>query len=774
MLTLTLTPSTGSPLQLPGMPSWMARLLSARGVATAEEARRFLHPDRSQLLPPEALNQLSQASALLRAAAETGNRIVIYGDYDVDGVCASAILYEALKSLGNQPRVYLPDRHREGYGLNIPAVEALAKEADLLVTVDCGITSVQEVQRAKELGLTVIVTDHHRHGDTLPPADAVVSPLLGDYPFPFLCGAGVAWKLALALTGDGALPLMELAALATIADMVPLTGENRVIAALGLKRLGATRRPGLRALMDRAGIAPGPVSSDQVGYQIAPRINACGRMASARIALDLLLTQDAAQADALALQMEKLNQKRKDEEGAVLDAALAQVESMDLVEQKAIVVWGEGWNSGVVGLAAGRVAEKYAYPTVALAIDGDTCVGSARSAGEVDIHKALSQCADLFDRFGGHKQAAGLTLQRSKLAEFSQRLSRAVAEQTGGRPILPEIRCDGEMDLADVTPETVALLSQLEPFGMGNPAPRFLCGEAQALSLQAVGVEGRHLKCHFLQHGEQRAGIFFGAGALRGKTSPHYALAFTPTLNEFRGRVSAECRIYGMKLLPETLPREPLREALSLFSRPLSGAACPEMDLEQVSALMAQGQGTALVCHCRDTALALLKRFPQADFCLSEARDSRAFSAILLYPEQNALSPAFRNVILCDGDPGEGEALQEACPQAKVSALPLSPALSALLSGAFAQREALLGCYRCLAAAGPFRDLEELGAACGLSPLQTAFALNVFAELELIDYSLTPFQASLLPRRQRRKLEESQAYRLARREKEHGYGLHQI
>ena len=255
---------------LPGLPSWMPGLLSARGVNTEADARRFLHPALDQLLPSLKLHQMTEARDLLFKARDQGKTAAIYGDYDVDGVCASAILWEALGMLGMERAVYIPDRHREGYGLNTPAVETMAQTCQVLITVDCGITSVSEARRARELGMDVIVTDHHRHGEELPPARAVVSPLLGDYPFPFLCGAGVAWKLALALVGDKAMPLIEIAALATVADMVPLTGENRVIAALGLEKLAETRRPGLRAVMERAGIHGG-VSSEQVAFQIADR-----------------------------------------------------------------------------------------------------------------------------------------------------------------------------------------------------------------------------------------------------------------------------------------------------------------------------------------------------------------------------------------------------------------------------------------------------------------------------------------------------------------------
>ena len=757
---------------LPGLPSWLSGLLSARGVNTEAEARRFLHPALDQLLPPLRLHQMAQARDLLIKAREQGKKAVIYGDYDVDGVCASAILWEALGMLGMERAVYIPDRHREGYGLNTPAVESLAQTGQVLITVDCGITSVSEVLRAKDLGMDVIVTDHHRHGEKLPPAHAVVSPLLGDYAFPFLCGAGVAWKLALALVGDKAMPLIEIAALATVADMVPLTGENRVIAALGLEKLAETRRPGLRAVMERAGIHGG-VSSEQVAFQIAPRMNACGRLESARTALDMLLTRDRAQAEELALKMERLNQERKDQEAFVLEEALDQVKHMDLVSQKAIVVRGEKWNSGVVGLAAGKIAEKYAYPTVALAQEGDMCVGSARSAGDIDIYQALSRCAGLFERFGGHKQAAGLTIRAENVPAFREALSRAVEEQTGGKPVIPQVLCDGEMRLSDVTVETARWLQKLEPFGMGNPAPRFLCENVLPLSFRRVGAEGRHLKCTFQQGQDLRDGIFFGGGDWADRETGCLTLAMSPEANEFRGRVSAECRLYAMELVPDRLTEDREKEALFLLrEEKREEAALPEITEAETDGLMETGQGTLLLCRCLKTALRLREKYPDADFCLEKAGDPRAFSAILLYGCAGDVHPAYRRVIFCDGDTGEAAAWRRTLPEAELYALPRTRELMEALARAFVDRDALRRCYVALKSEPPM-NLQAFSRQRLLTEAQTLFALRVLEEIDLISLSLQPFGAELLPVKKRGP-EESVLFRLAENAKEEAYGVHGV
>lgn len=771
MLRITVRKENGREENWEGLPGWMVQLLMARGIETEEEARRFLHPSREQILSPMLLPGMEKAKGILEQAKKEKKQVAVYGDYDVDGVCATAILQETFEKMGLSCIAYIPDRHEEGYGLNVNAVEKLAGECQVLVTVDCGITSLEEVRIAKERGMQVIVTDHHRPGEILPPADAVISPLLENYPFPYLCGAGVAWKLSLAMLGERAESLMELAALATVADMVPLLSENRAIVALGLKQLTRTRRPGLLAVMENARIQ-GIISSDQVGFQIAPRMNACGRLDSARIALEMLTTREGNRARALALKMEGLNQERKDQEAQVIEAALAQVEKMDLVERKAIVVMGDGWNSGVVGLAAGRIAEKYAYPTVALSREGDTCVGSARSAGNVDIHKALSECADLFIRFGGHKQAAGLTIPSENVPAFIERLSEAVGKQTEGNPIIPEILCDSELPLSEVTVETVALLTKLEPYGMGNPAPRFLCDEAEPIALRAVGTEGKHLKCTFRQGNAIRDGVFFGGGQWAGHSEGAFRLVMTPTINEFRGKISAECRLQAMELLPLSLPNDPGREMLSVLSGETGESRAEEITPACLEELMQGQQGTLLVCRCMETAKELLHRYPHADFSLEKAMDARAYHTVMLYGSAADTCASFRHVVLCDGDRGESAAFAKACPRAKIYSLPASSAWKALLSGAFADKAALRNCYRALREKN-YDTLDDFAQACGLKKCQAAFALGVLSEIDLVRAESRPFSLSLLPMA-KRDPEESALYREAMKAKEEDYGVYGV
>ncbi|HSK69792.1 MAG TPA: single-stranded-DNA-specific exonuclease RecJ, partial [Candidatus Limnocylindria bacterium] len=421
------------PFTLPGYPDFLAGLLRARGVDSAEAAERFLHPDLSHLSDPTLLHGIPEAVAVIRRAVRSNARIAVYGDYDADGVCASAILLTALRGMGADAFSYIPDRVTEGYGLHAEAIRHLAGTAGLVVTVDCGVTAREEAALARELGLSLVITDHHTVPDMLPDADAVVHPAMGEHPEPGLCGAGVAWKLALALAGkEAALPLLELAALATVADLVPLLGENRVIAALGLRMMRDTARPGLRALKAVAGIKEGaPVTGEMAGFQLAPRLNAGGRLASAQLALDLLMAPDDITARPLAARLDMLNRERRDVEAAVLREAQAQIEGRDLTLTRTLVACGEGWNPGVVGLVAGRLAQRWNYPCVVLSQEGDVMHGSGRSAGDVDLHAALSECADLFHRFGGHRMAAGLSMPSSSLEAFRTRFDAAVRSQLG-------------------------------------------------------------------------------------------------------------------------------------------------------------------------------------------------------------------------------------------------------------------------------------------------------------------------------------------------------
>lgn len=525
---------------------WLSRLLRVRGIDTEEKAERFLHPDMSQLIDPMLMQDMDKATDIIGRARREGWPVVVYGDYDVDGICATSIMLETLRSLGMDVDYRIPLRHGEGYGLNEQAVRELAEQGKkLLITVDCGITNHEEVRLAQLLGMTVIVTDHHQPADTPSPGDAVLNPLLGDYPFRRLCGAGVALKVVQALLGfDRVDHLTDLAALATVADMVPLVEENRVIVRQGLTLMDQCERPGLQALIKVSGIEP-PVNSGHIGFRLAPRLNAGGRLEDAAQGVELLTTRDSVKAEAIAIHLEESNKLRQAMEQEITRqaAALAELET-DFFADRAIIVMGDGWNKGVIGLAAGRICSRFHFPTIVLAKDEDgTAVGSCRSIPGVNIHAMLSTCKDLFTRFGGHEMAAGLTIPVERVPELKRRLNLAITENCDDSCYVPAEEYDDVLPLSQVTLEMIEKLALLQPTGYGNPGAVFLTRRAQVQQARRVGGEQQHLKLSLMDGMTLRDGIGFGLGHAAEKCTDAVDVLFTPSRNEFRGRASAELTV---------------------------------------------------------------------------------------------------------------------------------------------------------------------------------------------------------------------------------------
>ena len=539
---------TGGGGPLPGLPEWESELLRARGVDTPEKAERFLHPSLADLHDPLRMRDMDKALTLIRMAIRRGDGILVYGDYDVDGVSAVTVLLETLREEGARADFRIPGRHTEGYGLNEKAVREIAEEYRLLITVDCGIANVREVRIAKELGMTVIVTDHHEIPDTLPPADAILDPLLGDYPFRRLCGAGVALKICQALQGmAGVEKRLEIAALATVADIVPLTDENRVIVREGMLRMEHTRRPGLRALMENAKVAF-PLHSDDIAFRLGPRLNAAGRLEDAAQGVRLLMTEDPEEARRIADHLEENNRLRQETERKILEEAMERFpRQVDLRRDRVIILEGEEWNTGLIGLAAGKLCERFHHPTVVLSRQGDQAVGSCRSIPGVNIWEMLNRCGDLFLRFGGHEQAAGLTLNTENIPELRRRLNEAVREHCDDRCFLPVKEYDSELALEQVSLETVEALESLEPTGCGNPSPVFRCPEASVQEARRVGKDRTHLKIALLQGDALRDGIGFGMGDAADQGLERADVLFRPTRNEYAGRVSAQLQLEAIR-----------------------------------------------------------------------------------------------------------------------------------------------------------------------------------------------------------------------------------
>lgn len=624
----------------------LARLMRVRGLVNEKDVHAFLHPEASQLQDPMLLNDMAQAVDLLHRAREEQWPTCVYGDYDVDGVSATALLTGFLNEWGLKTTHYIPSRHDEGYGLNEHAIREIAGYAHLLITVDCGISDATLIALARNLGMEAIVTDHHRPGDVLPGCP-VVNPLLADYPFPSLCGAGVAFKLASALDAALALPYIDLAALATVADIVPLTGENRVLVSLGLDRINRTPRPGLRALIECAGLAQGSVRAGHIAFQLAPRLNASGRIGDAGRALRLLKTADPDEALALARELEEENLVRRRVTQEILDQAEEQLCRFDFARRKIIVLCGAGWNPGVVGLAASRLVEKYNYPVILLAQEGDVLTGSCRSIPGVDIFEVLCTCAHRLTRFGGHKQAAGLTMPLSELDGFIKEVNRYVAEHTNPECYVPSIAYDMTLPLDALDDEFARELELFQPTGFGNPSPLFLT-EAYLHDPRAIGANGAHLRMTLEQNGARRAGIGFSMGAQAWAGSRR--VLYAPGINNFRGVSTLQCEVKA--LLPSdylsalrATPEEWLCCIHSflterLYNKDCSTLLAANMDEDQlIQRIKHSTSGLLIVAVTRDAALSFLARLTRESppdrldvYAGRWPEDPRPFNALCLAP----------------------------------------------------------------------------------------------------------------------------------------------
>jgi single-stranded-DNA-specific exonuclease len=561
-----------------GVSPAVAAMLARRGYATGEEARRFLAAD--EVHDPFAFAGMEEACALVLAHVARGSPIVVHGDYDVDGVCSTAILIRALRALGAEPAWHMPNR-ADGYGLSAATIDRLAgRGAGLLVTVDCAITAPDEVATARERGIDVLVTDHHRPGERLPDCP-ILHPALSGYPFTDLCAAGVAHKLAQALRGragvdpEAAAADLDLVALATVADLVPLRGENRRLVREGLRALGRTSKPGLRALMRVASVDPGAVTAHSVGFRLAPRINAAGRLANAEPALELLLTEDPDRAQAVADELDLLNRERQDAETRILFAA--ESAQSEQAHAAGLVLVGEGWHPGVIGIVASRMVERHHRPCVLIALDGDRGRGSARSVPAYDLHAGLAACAAHLRRFGGHRAAAGLEIDRGRIDDFRRAFAAHAAASLSPHDLVAVERVDAVVP-GDALGATLAEeLERLAPFGQGNPAPTLLVPAARVSQVREMGEEGQHARFTLSGGGATARAVAFrtAADSLPGSPDERCDAAVRLELNQWNGMV--EPRLVLRALCPTERGScalvEPEEPYLAAFERELGSDA---------------------------------------------------------------------------------------------------------------------------------------------------------------------------------------------------------
>ncbi|WNG62712.1 single-stranded-DNA-specific exonuclease RecJ [Archangium gephyra] len=548
-----------------GLHPLSARVLVHRGLRTPEAASAFLSDRLADLPDPFRMKGMVAAVERLFRAIREKEHITLYGDYDVDGVCSTSLMTLFLRELGARPATYIPHRMDEGYGLNLQAVEKIAADGTrVLVTLDCGVTSVAEISRARDLGLDVVVVDHHTVPPTLPPAVAVLNPHQPgcEYPTKHLCAAGVAFNLCMGLRKklreDGWFAtrkepnlkaLMDLVAMATVADVVPLTGANRILVHHGLQELSAGRRYGVRALKEVAGLeADSPVTAGQVGFRLGPRINAAGRLHDASLGLQLLCSETLEAARSLAQVLDRANAERQGIESGILTEALAQAEER-AEHARGFVLYSEGWHPGVIGIVASRVVERFHRPTVMVGVKDGVGKGSARSIEGFHLYDALSGCADLLARFGGHKHAAGLTIEAKHLPALRESFERIARQRLTPEDLIPRCKVDAVVGVKELDERAVEALQKLGPFGQGNPEPvlvlRHQVARPRVLPHKSGGAG--HLKLALVDAPSVDA-IGFGMADRVSLTEGPVDLAFQASFDTFRGQRRLSLKLKDLRI----------------------------------------------------------------------------------------------------------------------------------------------------------------------------------------------------------------------------------
>ena len=538
----------------------VARLLLARGIKTANDARLFLEPKLSDAHDPFTLNGMDEAVIRLERALREKERVMIYGDYDVDGITGTALLWRSLTHLGADASCYLPNRAREGYGISSIGIEEAQKRGvKLIISVDCGITAHKEVDLAQSLGIDFIITDHHEPKETLPDALAVIDPKRIDskYPYQELAGVGVAYKMLqglyrhLSLDETDLQENLDLVALGTLADIVPLTGENRILAKFGLEKLRTSSKAGIRALLEVIGLTGKPLDSGQIVFVLGPRINAAGRIGEAAAALKLLITENQDEAFAIAKTLDQENKKRKEIDNQILTEAVSMVkERVDLEQDMVIVLASESWHQGVIGIVASRMVELFYRPTILIAVDGDKGKGSARSIAAFHLHDALKNCQEHLLGFGGHKYAAGMSIEIGKIPEFREKLNQLAKQSLNAEDLKPTQMLDALVALDEIDFETTKSFARFAPFGPGNRHPVLASQQLKVVGSPYI-VGKNHLKFKVKQKQRIFDAIGFSFGdVLEEIEDPDAALdmAFVLEENEWQGQRKLQLRLKDIRV----------------------------------------------------------------------------------------------------------------------------------------------------------------------------------------------------------------------------------
>ena len=658
-----------------GVSSLLVRALSARGASTKEQIERFLNPSAEQFHDPFLLNDMDRAVDRIKLALDTAEKICIFGDYDVDGICATAMLTDYFRSVGANVCYHIPLRTEEGYGMSIAAVERLYEQGvGLIITVDNGISAVKEIAYCRELGIDVIVTDHHIPPETLPDCIAVVSHTAPNsrYPSSILCGAGTAFKLLHALSGlDAAMKYVSLAGLASVADVVPLVDENRVFVKLGLAAINEGRCCiGLTRLLESIPTAKRPYNTCNLGFAVAPRLNASGRMKDASLSVELFLSAEPSRIDGMIEELNRLNELRQRDEAEILADALELLKGQDLSLKRALVLFRPEWNGGVIGSAASRILETFHRPTILICETNGVLKGSARSIDGVNIHDALNAVKDCFIRFGGHAKAAGITLERERLEEFERRLDAYLAESYPASAFAACKEYEFELPVDAVNEELIAEFSRLAPFGEGNPSPVFRSRGCAFSRLRRFGNDSQHTRIDISTAKGPLEAVWFGSSAFFSGllAAESLDIIHTPAINHWCGSEGVQLRVkWAQPQPPEDIPAflehgmccfcDSLNDASCFASDEAGGAACERSELSLSALFSRRLSGTLALAFSPEGANAALTELEReglnVDICFGAPPASPVCdNALVIAPVISRLSAGgYGEVLLVDEPP---------------------------------------------------------------------------------------------------------------------------
>ncbi|MDM1494144.1 single-stranded-DNA-specific exonuclease RecJ [Myroides odoratimimus] len=544
-----------------GVDPIVGRLLAQRGIETFEAAKKFFRPSLEDLHDPFLMADMTEAVHRILNAIKNRESILVFGDYDVDGTTSVALMYSYLKSLGAQVDTYIPDRYNEGYGISYQGIDyAITQGIHLIIALDCGIKSIEHIQYAKEKGVDFIICDHHLPGEIIPDAVAVLDPKRVDclYPYKELCGCGVGFKLIQALNTIQGLPFasiehyLDLVATAIAADVVPITGENRVLAYYGLKVINESPRPGIKALMKLYDLTT--YTMTDIVFKLAPKINAAGRIEHGNFTVDLLTEATEEGANMTVEKIVNINEERKSLDQGITEEALKQIIDQKLINSKSTVVYSPSWHKGVIGIVASRLIDTYYRPTIVFTDSVDYLAASARSVKNFDIYQALEKCSEHLIQFGGHMYAAGLTIKKENLEAFRQKFEEVVASTIEETDLIPEIEIDAKIQFSEITDKFLRILKQFEPFGPGNPSPCFLTKEVFDTGYaKLAGAKGEHLKVSFKQRrnpGYKFSAIGFNLGAQyeNVKDKQHVDIIYSIEENNWRNKTTIQLQIKDLQL----------------------------------------------------------------------------------------------------------------------------------------------------------------------------------------------------------------------------------